>query len=219
MKNDTKVGTTKPPVDREAIRVLAIELGAREAARRTGVNENTILSWAHRCRWNLPKRAGRPAINPAIELQSKPGDILIAEHKSLEAKTKTSLSRAVAKAAEHASTQPPLEVHNPAQLRDLASSATKVFGWDKKNKPDVQINQLVLTPDAGQALREMNALLEEGGDISKERWEELQNRINAGRTDGIVTPELLEQMRAARETDKDEKGLLTDGNAQPGQPI
>jgi hypothetical protein len=83
----------------------------------------------------------------------------------------------------------------------------------------VQINQLVLTPDAGEALSEMNALLEEGGDISRERWEELQNRINVGRTDGIVTPELLEEMRAARETDKDEKGLLTDGDTQTGQPI
>jgi uncharacterized protein YjcR len=71
----------KPTIDREAIRVLAIELGAREAARRTGVNENTILSWSRRYKWNLPKRTGGPK---AIELQSKPGDVLIAEHQRLE---------------------------------------------------------------------------------------------------------------------------------------
>jgi hypothetical protein len=55
-------------------------------------------------------------------LHTQPGDVLLAEHKSLEAKTKTGLSRAVAKAAEHASTKPPLEVHNTAQLRDLAAA-------------------------------------------------------------------------------------------------
>jgi len=35
---------TKPTVDRESVRVLAIELGAREAARRLGLNPNTVLS-------------------------------------------------------------------------------------------------------------------------------------------------------------------------------
>jgi transposase-like protein len=47
MKKTTKP-QTKPPVDREAVRILAIELGAREAARKLGLNENTVLSWARR---------------------------------------------------------------------------------------------------------------------------------------------------------------------------
>jgi len=40
MQNETTKPQTKPPVDREAVRVLAIELGAREAARRLGLNRN-----------------------------------------------------------------------------------------------------------------------------------------------------------------------------------
>jgi hypothetical protein len=54
------------------------------------------------------------------------------EHKSLETTTKTALARATAAAAEHVSTQPPLEVHNPAQLRDLAASAARIFGWIRR---------------------------------------------------------------------------------------
>ncbi len=74
---------TKPTVDRESVRVLAIELGAREAARRLGLNPNTVLSWARRYDWKLLDRRdiGRPAINPsALSLQS--GDVLVDEHKA-----------------------------------------------------------------------------------------------------------------------------------------
>jgi hypothetical protein len=60
------------------------------------------------------------------------------EHKSLETTTKTALARATAAPAEHVSTQPPLEVHNPAQLRDLAASAARIFGWDKKEGPQTR---------------------------------------------------------------------------------
>lgn len=56
----------KSPVDREAVRVLAIELGAREAARRLGLNEDTVCSWARRYKWNLPQRKnGRPSTDLA----------------------------------------------------------------------------------------------------------------------------------------------------------
>ena len=47
---------TKPTNDRESVRVLAIELGAREAARRLGLNEDTVCSWARRYNWQLPQR-------------------------------------------------------------------------------------------------------------------------------------------------------------------
>jgi len=95
MQKKTTKPQSKPPVDREAVRVLAIELGAREAARKLGLNENTVLSWARRENWNLPKRTGGPK---TIELQSKPGDVLIASHKQLEGATKTGLMLTAAKA-------------------------------------------------------------------------------------------------------------------------
>ncbi len=73
MQNETTKRQTKPPVDREAVRVLAIELGAREAARRLGLNRNTVISWARRYNWKLPRRAGRPGIVPATDLHTQPG--------------------------------------------------------------------------------------------------------------------------------------------------
>ena len=48
MQKKTTKPQTNPSVDWEAVRVLAIELGAREAARRLGIKETTVLSRARR---------------------------------------------------------------------------------------------------------------------------------------------------------------------------
>jgi len=154
MKKTTK-SQTNPPVDREAVRVLAIELGARQAARRLGLNEKTVLSWSHRYKWNLPSRrnVGRPAIS-AVSLQSKPGDVLLATHKELEERTKSGLARATARAAEAAATSPePLQVNNTAHLRDLAQSAARIFGWDSDKPAGNTYNTLVVTTEQLQQIR------------------------------------------------------------------
>jgi hypothetical protein len=142
-------------VDREAIRVLAIELGAREAARRTGVNENTILSWSRRYKWDLPKRTCGPK---AIELQSKPGDVLIATHRELEARTKSGLAQATVRAAEAAAeAAEPLPISNTAHLRDLAASAARIFRWDqdKGKGPRDTYNTLVITAEQLEQIRQL----------------------------------------------------------------
>jgi hypothetical protein len=87
------------PVDREGVRLLAIELGASAAARKLGLSPNTVRSWAKRYNWSLPARAGRPAIVPATDLQ-RPGDVLLQEHKALEETTRTALMQIVAKSAQ-----------------------------------------------------------------------------------------------------------------------
>lgn len=173
---------TRPSLDREAIRVLAIELGAREAARRTGVNENTILSWSRRYKWNLPKRTGGPK---AIELQSKPGDVLIASHKELEGATKTGLMLTAAKAATHAAQKPPLDVSNTSQFRDLANSSSRIFGWSTKAGPQTQFNQVVITDEQ---LREIGMLRESVAE--EETSEEIKKRIER-----LGTPEGQEELR------------------------
>jgi hypothetical protein len=132
---------TKPAVDREAVRVLAIELGAREAARRLGIKESTVLSWARRYNWKLPKRKGG-AIS-AITLHSKPEDALIAKHKELEDVTKTALMQTVAKAAKLAAQKPAMDVTTTAQLRDLALTMARLYGWDGKPQAEVNITNQV----------------------------------------------------------------------------
>ena len=137
--------TGESSIDRESVRVLAIELGVPETARRLGLNRNTVHSWARRYNWDLPKRAGRPGIVPARDLHTKPGDVLIATHEELEGRTKTGLAQATAKASEHAAKLPGNVIleRTPA-IRDLAASAARIFGWHS-DKPAVQFNQLVVT--------------------------------------------------------------------------
>jgi hypothetical protein len=141
--------TTKPqtklPVDREAVRVLAIELGAREAARRVGLNPNTVLSWAKRDNWKLPNRKGgaTKASASAITLQSKPGDVLIAGLKENEEATRTSLSHAARRAAEATAVRAevaPAWARNPQELQQLASATARIFGW---NFGDAAFRQLL----------------------------------------------------------------------------
>jgi transposase len=154
IQRDTKQGvnemnkkTTRPqtnaPVDREAVRVLAIELGAREAARRLGLKESTVLSWARRYDWKLPKRKGGGT--SAITLRAKPGDALIATHKELEGVTKTALMQTLAKAAQQVAQKQALDVSNTAQLRDICLAAARLFGWDGSPVAPVTVNTTVQT--------------------------------------------------------------------------
>jgi len=123
MKDKTKL-QTKPAVDREAVRVLAIEIGAREAARRVGIKESTVLSWASRYNWKLPKRKGGATLKnaTAVTLRSTPGDALIAVHADHEESIKINILKALQKTAEQAARNPALDVKTVAQLRDLASA-------------------------------------------------------------------------------------------------
>ena len=141
----------KTPVDREGVRLLAIELGASAAARKLGLSPNTVRSWAKRYNWNLPARAGRPAIVPATDLQ-RPGDILLQEHKALEETGKTALLQTVAKAAKLAAGKPAFDVSTTAQLRDLALTMAKLCGWDGKAQPSVTVNadKAVIVCDEGR---------------------------------------------------------------------
>ena len=154
---------SKPAVDREAVRVLAIELGAREAARRLGIKESTVLSWARRNKWKLPKRKGGATLKSAnaITMHSKPGDALIATHAQLEGQTKTGLMQALAKAAQQVAGKDALDVSNTAQLRDICLAAARIYGW--KDEPQTKVNitnqvGVVVTEEQRQRLI---ALLEE----------------------------------------------------------
>src|SRR5215469_2813379 len=136
----------RQPVNWEAVRMLAVELGAREAARRLGINPNTVLSRAKRESWNLPKR--KPgAISRAINLQSqhaiKPGDALIAAHEELENATKTALMRTLAKAAQQVAGKEALDISNTAQLRDICLAAARIFGWKGEAQVNVAVNNQV----------------------------------------------------------------------------
>jgi hypothetical protein len=141
-------------VNWEAVRMLATEVGAREAARRLGINESTVLSRAKREDWNLPKRKGGATIKSAtaITLQSTPSAALEAVHADLEEVTKTGLKQTLAKAVQALAEKEALPVENIAQFKDACLAAAKLFGWDGKAQPSVIVNadKAVIVCDEGR---------------------------------------------------------------------
>jgi hypothetical protein len=125
-------------IDRESVRLLAIELGVREAARRCGLSEDRVRKWSSRYKW-LEQRAPKQQ-EAAVTVVTTPGDVLLQEHKALESTTKSALMQTAAKAAVSAAQKPALDVSNTAQFRDLAASAARIFGWDKGPQTAVQVN-------------------------------------------------------------------------------
>ena len=156
----TKKTQTRPPVDREGVRLLAMEIGASAAARKLGLNYNTVRSWAKRYNWgDLPERAGRPAIIPATDLQ-RPGDLLLQTHKELGERTKTGLAQATARAAEAAAkAEKPIDVSNTSHLRDLAAAAARLFGWGTTDKPQGNTYQtMIISPEQLEQIRQLRGI-------------------------------------------------------------
>jgi hypothetical protein len=148
--------TKTEPVNKEAFKMLALEIGLNAACRKLNVPIPTGKSWARRGGWNLPKRpGGRPQRSLDATSLHPVADALASTHGELDSRTKTALAQATARAAEAAAkAAEPLPVSNTAQLRDLAASAARVFGWDS-DKPGVQLNQqFVLTQEQIDRIRE-----------------------------------------------------------------
>ena len=104
------------PVNKEAIRVLVLQHGQREAARIAGLNEDTVCSWAKRYQW---KAASKP--------QAKTGNTRLIEKISdeladNERETRLSLSRYAKRAAkdsENATLRDAPLVHKAAQVAGI----------------------------------------------------------------------------------------------------
>jgi hypothetical protein len=149
-------------VNKEAFRMLAVEIGLNEACRKLDVPIPTGKSWARRGGWQLPKRpGGRPCRTLSASSLHPVAEALVETHKELETKTKTGLMQTAAKAAASAAQKPPLDVSNTSHLRDLAASAARIFGWDKSDKPGVQLNQqFVISQEQLEQIRQLRGVPE-----------------------------------------------------------
>jgi hypothetical protein len=179
MKKKTNQGKT---INKEAFKMLALEIGLNAACRKLGVPINTAKSWARRGGWKLPKRpGGRPQRSLEATSLHPVADALVASHKELEGATKTGLMITAAKAATKAAQNPPLNVSSTSQFRDLATSSSRIFGWDRKGSPHTQYNQLVISAEKLEELRQLC-------DSDEEREE-------TGRRLSEMTPEEMEEFR------------------------
>ena len=141
-------------INKEAFRMLAVEIGLNAACRKLDVPIPTGKSWARRGGWQLPKRpGGRPGRTLSASSLHPVAEALVETHKELEDRTKTGLAQATAKASEHAAEQDgAANLNCSGKLRDLASAAARVFAWDS-DKPAVQFNQLVVTQEQLEQIR------------------------------------------------------------------
>lgn len=158
------------PVNKEAFRMLAHEIGLNAACRKLGIPIPTGKSWARRGGWDLPKRkGGRPGRTLTASGASSLhpiADALKDSHKELAEKTRTSLAQAALNAAQGAQVsaeQGRIPICSASHLKDLAAAAARVFGWDQGTKTGDTYNTLVVTQEQLEQIQALRAeTLKEG---------------------------------------------------------
>lgn len=118
-------------VDREAVRVLAVAVGVREAARQMGLDENTVMQWSARYGWlkntkptqPLPKSMQPVDVVTVSGVSVSPAEALSNAMETLSTNAKLGFLKASARVAEHLADDP-----DPESLLARAKSAA---GWAK----------------------------------------------------------------------------------------
>jgi len=148
-------------VDREAVRLLAIEIGLRAACRKLGINENTGRSWSVREGWfretPLPPTHNTSKTIAAATSATKPGDILLEELQKLSGQTKLRFARALVKGSKHFEQSTPTRIVRESQsLRQLVDSAATVHNWRERSQVNVATGVNFTVPD--EVLERLRAL-------------------------------------------------------------
>ena len=157
-------------INKEAVHMLYIELGATEAASRMGIKKGTVTKWASRYGWSkqraVPLKPGRPPLSQIVaepvsgqlEAGSEPvqcpvsgavsGPAALKEaHAALNGRTRTALAQATAAAAEQVAAAGFRPVANAAEFQKLAAAASRIFAWDEGKSTGDTYNTLVITPE------------------------------------------------------------------------
>jgi hypothetical protein len=133
------LGNAKVPVNKEAFKMLAMEIGLNAASRKLGVPIPTGKSWAQRGGWKLPKRkGGRPERKLDTSSFHPIADVLDATHEELGKRSRTAILQAGTKAAEQAAKRKrALPVADVQQLQQLTGALARVLGWGNDSRPSV----------------------------------------------------------------------------------
>jgi hypothetical protein len=186
-------------VNKEAFRMLAVEIGLNEACRKLDVPIPTGKSWARRGGWKLPKRpGGRPGRTLSASSLHPIADALDATHKELADTARTSILQAVTNAARLVAKKPGLDVSTVAQLRDLALALVRLCDNGKPVAP-ITVNaenaQVLICDERRRAelIQQRERLLaleaENGkrdGEAVGRKTQATQSDANVGTANGIV---------------------------------
>ena len=116
---------------KDALKVLVIEIGVTATSNRLGIPRTTLQSWCDRYGWlkDIPKHLlPRRRRN---KMQMKAGDALIAELKSLDGDSRMSLARGINKGARAVAKMDGKEIVEKAQdVKAVAQTVALVHAWD-----------------------------------------------------------------------------------------
>jgi hypothetical protein len=125
-------------VDRNAVRVLASAVGLREAARQTGIPENTVLAWSAREGWKEDEEKAREIAAARVQEREKglgivqssaiksPAECMadtLADHNK---RTRINLAKAALRLSENAEN---VELDQAGDVLQVGKLAALVHGW------------------------------------------------------------------------------------------
>lgn len=148
------VATTQR-IDREAVKVLAIAVGVREAARRLGLSEERVMKWSSRDQWFKqpdPVRLPPTVTKNQVSTVRKPSDALANVLKERSNKTKLHLSKYVLDASKKAE-QSKGELKHAKAVKEVAGTASLIHSWQEKEQGSGPLNLNLL---GGRALIQIN---------------------------------------------------------------
>lgn len=111
---------TAPVADKQAVRVLAMAVGQREAARRLGLSENTVKSICHRAKdLQSVSETKDTRLHPSAPNAPKPAEAMAEILAEDERETRSSLSRTARRLARE-SENAPIALETPADVLAVA---------------------------------------------------------------------------------------------------
>lgn len=123
-------------VDREQVRLVAVQIGVREAARQFDLPEETVKTWSGRYGWFKEKQQEQQLVTVARERKRESQGLSPREPKASEIlekygkQTRLALAKGLAKGAETVADMDGQEVlMSAAQIKQLTGAAKDVHGW------------------------------------------------------------------------------------------
>ena len=159
-------------IDWPAVRVLAVAVGVREAARQMGISQDAVRQRSKREGWmaspkTVTQRALAKPVTSVSPVALSPAHALANVLQEHERETKLSLARSarrMAKDAEQATLRESPYVHKAAQVASIT------HGWGKQDKnpnPNTILNLGILIGNSRPTLPERIAEGEDSGDSKR----------------------------------------------------
>ena len=136
-------------IDRDQVKMLALSVGCREAARKLGINEATVRQWSKRGKWfahltqPLPPPEKPLSMRPVTVVTTSPAAVLSNTLAELGNATRLAGAKAVRNALEHAAgLDGESALAASRNVKDAIGGAAQLHGWGAGDGGPTQINIL-----------------------------------------------------------------------------